>query len=184
MLNGTCFGSFCRILYDVRTISKYCEKNDTIILIYYSIILMSSTSFGIIWYSLWVFDMLVLWYIHCKITITIGPMCVIIHIRLSSIISDQFTNPIRSLRFRHDVAVSSIAAVDSILPIQRHIGYFFSCILKYFILFIKIVPRSTPSCFIFINHKRYKKDILYTKDRTVCGCFFSGLLCVFLRDVA
>ena len=34
-------------------------------------------------------------------------MCVIIH-QTSSIISDQFTNPIRSLRFRHDVA-SSIA---------------------------------------------------------------------------
>ena len=143
---------------------------------------MSSTSFGIIWYSLWVFDMLVLWYIHCKITITIGPMCVIIHIRLSSIISDQFTNPIRSLRFRHDVAVSSIAAVDSILPIQRHIGYFFSCISWNSISFCLLklsLDQLNPVSFSSISNDK-KRHIVH-KWRNSMWLLFFGLLRVFLR---
>ena len=143
---------------------------------------MSSTSFGIIWYSLWVFDMLVLWYIHCKITITIGPMCVIIHIRLSSIISDQFTNPIRSLRFRHDVAVSSTAAVDSILPIQRHIGYFFV-----------ILWNSISFCFLKLSldqlHLVSFSSITNDTKRTYCSqrqnsmwlLFFWFIACFFTR---
>ena len=140
---------------------------------------MSSTSFGIIWYSLWVFDMLVLWYIHCKITITIGPMCVIIHIRLSSIISDQFTNPIRSLRFRHDVAVSSIAAVDSILPIQRHIGYFFSCIVKYFILFIKLsLDQLHPFSFSSITNDT-KRTFCTQRQNSMWLLFFWFIACFF-----
>ena len=146
---------------------------------------MSSTSFGIIWYSLWVFDMLVLWYIHCKITITIGPMCVIIHIRLSSIISDQFTNPIRSLRFRHDVAVSRIAAVDSILPIQRHIGYFF--VISWNSISFRLLELSLeqlhPVSFSSITNDK-KRHFVHKGQNSMWLLFFWYIACFFTRDVA